>query len=368
MFQISRRRFLGGMIAAPVLSAIPFPSAESGTVQPSLARAAHSNGRFFGAAARIDQIDAEPALRAAMLRDCACLTPEIHLKWDSLEPAPGQHDFAPADGLADFAKANGLKLRGHTLLWEQSTPDWARRAIARDKDWSLIERHFGTVMPRYRSRIDEWDVVNEPIDSEHGRGGLRRNSFFRAFGPDYIRRALDEAHRHAPGALLMINDYGFDYDNPVEEDRRRLMLRLAERLKREGAPLGGIGVQAHLDLSKGPFKPRIVRDFLRDLAGLDLRIVITELDVKEQDLTAPIEVRDARVAAEVGAYVETALAEPAVKGIVTWGLSDRHSWLQDQVEQPSSLKGPARLNRGLPYDSKLEPKAMYWTLREALLT
>lgn len=355
------------MAAVPVVAALTPASTGSAIVQPSLARAAGGQGRYFGAAVRIDQIADDAELRRVVLRDCSSVTPEIHLKWDSLEPAPGRHHFAPMDGLADFARSHGLGLRGHTLLWDQSTPSWAKADLRANRDWGLIERHFESVLGRYADRIDEWDVINEPIDSEKGSNGLRRNAFMKAFGPDYIARAMHEARRHAPAARLMINDYGFDYANHVEEDRRRLLLRLAERLKRDGVPLDGIGIQAHLDLAKGPVAPRIVADFLREIADLGLDIVITELDVKEDDLRASVAERDARVAAEARAYLEVALAEPAVKGVVTWGLNDRHSWLQDQsagLPHPSAAEA---LNRGLPYDAGGKAKPMYWSIHEAFL-
>ena len=55
-----------------------------------------------GAAVRIDQIEADPRLAEAVLRDCASLTPEIDMKWDALQPAPGEWRTAAADGLVAF--------------------------------------------------------------------------------------------------------------------------------------------------------------------------------------------------------------------------------------------------------------------------
>ncbi len=333
-------------------------------VDEPLRRAAARASRYFGSAARIDQIDQDPRLREALLADCAALTPEIHLKWNAVEPAAGRYDFAPADGLVAFAARHGIAVRGHTLLWEQSTPAWARETIATDRDWRIVQHWFATVMPRYQHAIRQWDVVNEPIDTEHGERDLRRTTFHRAFGADYVPRALNEARLLAPDAALFINDYGFDYDNPVEEDRRRALLRLVERLKKSGTPLDGIGIQAHLDLSKGPINQTRIARFLGEIAAMELDIVITELDVKEHDLSARLDLRDRRVAAEVGAYLAVALDQPAVKGVVTWGLSDRHSWLQDPARREET---PAALNRGLPYDAVLDRKPMYWTIRDAFL-
>jgi endo-1,4-beta-xylanase len=92
-------------------------------------------------------------------------------------------------------------------------------------------------------------------------------------------------------------------------------------------PLHSVGIQAHLDLAKSPFSQEVFAAFLNDIANLELAIVISELDVKEYDYTLPPDERDWRVAAEVKNYLDVALAEPAVKGLINWGLSDRRSWL-----------------------------------------
>lgn len=328
-------------------------------------RTTGSPQRYFGAAARIDQISSEPGLAELFLRQCTCITPEIHLKWDALEWEEGRFSFEPADDLVRFAVKHGMSVRGHTLLWDQSTPRWAKKRLKRERDWSLIKRHFDIVLGRYADHVSEWDVINEPVGDDGSDGGFRRNTFFEAFGPSYVERALRTARERAPRARLAINDYGFDYDNPVEEKRRTNFLKMIETLRRADVPIDSVGVQAHLDLSKGPLNQRIVENFLNDLAGLGLDIAITELDVKERDLRAPIPVRDARVAAEVQSYLEVALAQPAVRGVITWGLSDRHSWLQDQMPggRPKKLE---KLNRGLPFDAELRPKPLHGAILAAL--
>ena len=65
------------------------------------------------------------------------------------------------------------------------------------------------------------------------------------------------------------------------------------------------------------------------------------------------------------AYLDIALEQASVTGVTTWGLSDRHSWLQKQPVRPTA--SPAGLNRGLPYDGALTPKPVYWTIQQAML-
>jgi endo-1,4-beta-xylanase len=335
----------------------------------SLTLAASEKGRFFGAAVRIDQINSEPLLREAVLRDCSWVTPEIHLNWDAIEWNKGELAFGPVDDLLAFATRHGLKVHGHTLLWDQSTPKWAKESMLIG-DWKPIHRHFSSVISRYQGQIDQWNVVNEPIDVTHRQDGLRANTFLRSFGPNYIQRAFEEARTFAPNARLLINDYGFDYDNSEENRRRYMFLRLLERLKKVGVPLDAVGIQAHLDLSKGPLKEKIISKFLDDVAGFGLDIVISELDVKECDFAASLAERDKRVALETKRYLDVALSNSATRGVITWGLSDKHSWLQTEAStsRKAFTADDPSLNRGLPYDAALEKKAMYRALQSAFTT
>lgn len=312
-------------------------------------------GRYFGAAVRFDQIAGNERLRDAVLRDCSSITPEIHMKWDALRPSPDRWTPGPADDLIAFARQNGLKVRGHALIWEQSTPAWAKAAIA-GADWAVVRQHFEGVIGRFGDDILEWDVVNEPIDAH----GLRETTFFKAYGPDYVARALTTARELAPRAKLVINDYSFEYDNPVEDARRASFLRLLRELRRADVPLDGVGLQAHLDLGKGALRRETLAPFLTAIADLGLEISVTELDVREHDLSLSLAERDRRVAEEVSRYLDIVMDQPAVTGVTTWGLSDSHSWLQ-----PSGARG-ANLNRGLPYDAALAPKPMREALRSRL--
>lgn len=356
---LARRRVLAGLAAAPLIGATLMGySPASAQADGALKVAAARGNRFFGSAARIDRIASDPRLRRAILRDCAYLTPEVDLKWGALEPRRGELFMQPADDLADFGRCHGIRLRGHTLLWHKSVPGWAVEQLTVQPDWEIIRRYFASVIPRFGDTIEQWDVVNEPIETGFRMDGLRPDIFLQAFGADYIARALHEARLFAPQAQLMINEFGLDYDIPVERDRRYLLLRLLEKLKRSGAPLDGLGVQGHLDLAKGPFDEKLFADFLRQVAALGLRIVITELDVKEADPHLPRATRERRVAEMTRRYLDVALAQPAVVGLTCWGLSDRYSWLQEER--------PGVPNRGLPYDQDFIATPMHAAIYDAL--
>lgn len=310
--------------------------------------AASARGLYFGAAVQSATLG-DGRLRSSVERDCSVITPEWAMKWDSLAPGP-TYNFAEMDRVASFAARQGLGMRGHTLLWHKSVPRWAEAAMATRRDWSLIEDHFGKVIGRYGGQVREWDVVNEPVEPDHGGSGLRQNQFYKAFGPDYIERALVTARSKSGRARLLINEYGLEYSSNYEGQRRLTLLRLLEQLVSRGAPIDAVGLQAHLDLRKGNVYRDGIYGLLRDIRGMGLKVVITELDVAEANTGLPVERRDMLVADETRRYLDIVLQFNNVLGINTWGLSDGHSWLRTQRSAS---------NRGLPYDRDWQAKPMH---------
>jgi endo-1,4-beta-xylanase len=368
--KFNRRRVLASA-AATITSLAPMGSPAAGPTV-GLASLAAERGLYFGTAVQMEQLQGESDLREAVLRECSNLTPEVVLNWASLEPARGQLNLAPLDDLATFTLNRGKKLQGHNLLWHRTVPDWGADMLRGERNWRLIDLYFASIIPRYAEVISRWNVVNEPMDVGQRSDGLRNNVFLEVFGPDYIRRALEAARAFAPHAQLYINEYSLEYDFPIEAERRRLFLNLVEGLKKADAPLDGVGLQSHLDLAKGSISTSAVSAFVTELRQLGLAVAVTELDVKEVSYTAPREVRDALVGDAVRRYLDVVLADPSVVGVTTWGLTDRHSWLDitpaDYARFPgawASGDGPG-VNRGLPFDTSMQPKPMYLALEQAI--
>jgi len=78
-------------------------------------------------------------------------------------------------------------------------------------------------------------------------------------------------------------------------------------------------------------------------------------------LSLPLPERDRLVAGEVSRYLDVVLDEPAVEGVVAWGLSDRYSWLS-----PAKLTSTGARNRGLPFDQSLDAKPLRGAIVAAL--
>lgn len=358
--QLSRRDMFAGLAAIAMASALAGQAHAAGLVRRAPTVVPR---RKFGSAVLPAQLMAGTPLEPSIRRSCELLVPEYHGQWSAVEWIRGDPYHGNYDAIVDYARATGKQVRGHSLLWQQMTPDWAIRELADKRDWATIERHFATLLPRYRGRIEEWIVVNEMIDTESGDRDLRRNSFQQAFGNDYVARAMEIARALDPGAKLMINDYSLAQDNPVDAARRTAMLRLIEDLRKRGAPIDSVGIQGHIELAKGPIAQQALAAFMAELAGMGVEIGITELDVLEADRNISVEQRDREVAEAVERLLEVACDQPAVKSIVTWGLSDRDSWLQDRESETKTAQAGSPvdclgLNRGLPYDGQMRAKPM----------
>ncbi|PSB49855.1 glycosyl hydrolase family 10 [Cyanosarcina cf. burmensis CCALA 770] len=320
---------------------------------------------IYGAAIQYSQLLSDRELANQVKCECKMLVPEWELKWftgkQSLRPSPGRFDFGRADWMANFAKAHGLLFRGHTLVWHEALPPWFQNTVNSQNAEQFLEEHIKTVVRHYAGKIHSWDVVNEAINPSDGRSdGLRKTPWLKFLGSDYVELAFRFAAEADPQALLVYNDFGLDYDTPENEAKRNAVLKLLERLKSKSTPIHALGMQAHLQGDKTQFNSKKLKNFLRNVAALDLKILITEMDVADKNLPVDIKVRDRIVAATYEDYLSVVLDEPAVIAVLTWGLSDRYTWLSEF--QPR--RDGARV-RPLPLDANFKRKLAWNAIARA---
>ncbi|NKE48201.1 endo-1,4-beta-xylanase [Roseomonas frigidaquae] len=326
------------------------------------ARAA-AKGLAFGAATSTRQM-AEPDLMAAFLADCGLLVAEYEMKWAELEPQPGNRRTRRADQLFDFARRNGMAVRGHTLLWHESEPRWLSDLSARGTAAAMAQHVDATVLC-WRGQVTTWDVVNEAVAPEDGRPDfLRRTWLLNRIGPDYLPQAFHIARAADPNARLAYNDFGCEHATAWSRRRRLGVLGLLRGLRQAGAPVQVLGMQAHLQAGQ-PFEASEWRAFLADVAALGLTIEVTELDVNCRALPAAAGPRDAAAADLVRRFLDATLEEPAVRAVVTWGLTDRHSWIREGRLPEHRRRDTARA-RPLPYDDAMRRKPIWAAIAAAL--
>lgn len=327
-----------------------------------LATHAARTGRFYGAAINNRALRQDPDFMAHVPAECAMVVGEGGFKWWDLRPAPDRFDYTLSDRLVGYAEAHRLRVRGHTLLWHEANPAWLARTLAPGNAEALLTEHVRNVAGRYRGRLAHWDVVNEVIEPrDHRPDGLRDSLWLRALGPRYIDLAFRLCAETDPFALRVLNDYGMEYaSDDNHEPRRRAMLRLLAALKARGVPVQALGIQAHLDAAEKRLDQKRLARFLDDVAALGLAILVTEFDVNDRSLPADITTRDAGVAAHARAYLDVVLANRAVIGVLSWGLSDRYSSIGHAYPRHDGAQP-----RPLPLDAELRRKPLWSAMAAA---
>lgn len=368
---MKRRAFIAGAAAAcsvPLAtSAVPYIPPQPDTGGPGLDARARRSGRRFGCAIKSGQLAKDPAFTGAVLREAGTIVQEYELKRHVTQPRPGRYDFSGNDKLVDFAQKHGLAARGHTLVWYSNNPPWLAAALpgarGRARD-TLLTGYIETAMRRYAGRIGEWDVVNEPVEPNQGRAdGMRaQNIWGQAFGENYIDLAFHSARAADPRARLFLTDFGLEHASRRCEARRTAILKLLDRALSRRVPIDALGIQGHLKPFREPFDERTFARFLDEVRGMGLGIAITEMDIADRGGPQALEPRDAQVAAVGKAFLDVALANPATSSVLTWGLSDRYSWLSTYPEYRWPDGKPSR---GLPLDSDLRRKRLWASMAAA---
>jgi endo-1,4-beta-xylanase len=350
---LDRRAFLAGV----ALAAIPRPL--SAQVPKSLRDHAAAKGLVFGCAVNSRNLRDDRAFGEAVAREAAVITPDYEMKWGFTEPARGRFRYENADYLLEFGKANRIGVRGHTPIWYRNMPDWAKAALADGNAASLLEARIEGPLSRYRGRIADWDIVNEPLEPDHGRPDfLRRSPWLDALGPSYIDEAFRLARRVDAKAVLTVNEYGLDFDNAYSRNRRRAVLHMLEGFRKRDVPVDALGIQGHLIAGGPSLGEKAIRSFLAEVAAMKYRIKITELDIRDTPLPSDVKTRDRAVADLGRRYLDVVLDERAVTGVVTWGLSDKYTWLNAFDMFPRQARADRLTNRALPLDEDMRPKLL----------
>jgi endo-1,4-beta-xylanase len=364
----SRRRLLAAGLAAFGAGAAGLRSAFVRAEALPLRKLAAEKGLIYGTTIAATQITGDRPFVELVRREAGLVVAENEMKWQVMNRgAPGEDDYGPADTIANFASANELVLRGHNLLWYHRTPNWYFDLTDRLQQERAIIDHIRQLAGRYRGKIHSWDVVNEPIEPKDGRpDGLRSAVFLETLGPQYLDLAYHTARDADRKARLVVNEYDVELDAPEQEARRTALLHLLERMRRSGTPVDAVGIQAHLTAAGGPpFAAPILRKFLAEIANLGLTIQITELDVTDERVPADVTLRDRLVADTYHRFLDAALDEAAVKMVVTWGLSDRHSWIVRRETYQAKWRTDDAASRPLPFDADLEPKPAFDAIARA---
>ncbi len=249
----------------------------------SLRKHAAAKGLFYGAASFKRILSSDTEFAKKFIEECSILVPEWELKWKALRPTATGFNFDTFDWLLNFAEKNKMLFRGHNLVWHEDLPTWFNSTVNKQNAEQFLLNHIKTVVSRHAGKVHSWDVVNEPMAVwDKNPDGLRSSSpWYKLLGPNYIDIAFHAAAEADPNTMLVLNQNHVEQERPGDDETRKAVLRLLERMKSSGTPIHALGIEAHLGGKDVGFNKSKFRAFLSDVAGLDLKIIITELDVTE---------------------------------------------------------------------------------------
>ncbi|MBD2251357.1 endo-1,4-beta-xylanase [Nostoc parmelioides] len=319
-----------------------------------LRQLAAAKGKRYGAAVDSEALKKYPEYAKLIARECSIVTPNGELKWNATEPQPGYFTFEAADAIANFCQKNNLKMHGHTLFWNMARPDW----LPYPPTLPMIERHFNGVMGHYRNSqvLISWDIANEIIAYNEDEAKASTYGLHKGVKPELIRDVFLIAASVDSSKKFYLNDFSIEGDTW----RSRYFLKMIEYLKNNGAKIDGAGIQSHMWFSTNyPFDEKGFVGVLKRLKELEVKPVITELDIIiDTPLPDTIEKLDQMVADSYKRYLDLCFAN-GVDTIITWGITDRYSWIRHPDWMPQKFRGNPSYHkflRPLPYDENLKPK------------
>ncbi len=287
-------------------------------VPGAVVRVEQQRGKFqFGSALQMARIVNDSAdnriYRQKVLELFNAASTENDLKWP---PWDGQWGagYAQTQTLAGLAwlKNHGLHVRGHVLVW----PGWKNlptsiQALQGTAQQAEIPArtlaHIADIVGATRDWVDEWDVLNEPY-ANHDLMDL--------FGPAIQGDWFKAARAAHPTARLFLNDYS-NHDAGLDAGHVANFEATARYLQVQGAPLGGLGLQAHIGGSPSP--PANVIAVLDRYATLGLPVRFTEFDINTDDEELQADyTRD---------FLTLAFSHPSVVGVQLWGFWEKAHWI-----------------------------------------
>jgi endo-1,4-beta-xylanase len=316
----------------------------------SLRQLAEARGLYIGAAVEVNALQ-DQDYSGLLAREFNLVVPETAMTFRSTQPGRDRYNFSQGDELVAFAREHGMAVRGQVLVWDHQLPDWLVQGDFSRAEWKqLLRDHIQTKVGHYRGELIAWDVVNEAIDDN---GLLRDTIWMQNIGPEYIALAFRWAREADPEALLFYNDHLGEGLNR----KSQAIYALVSGLLRASVPIDGVGMQMHTWL-EGPPEPEALAANMQRLADLGLLVQITEMDVRTQYHSISEEEKLDLQAKMYRQVLETCLAADNCNAFITWGVTDRYSWIPGYTGSP---------DMPLLFDREGRPKPAYEAVRQALM-
>ena len=278
---------------------------------------------------------------------------ENEMKFDATEGAENAFSYTKGDKMVEYAQANGMRVRGHALAWHSQVPGWVNSYSGqKDKLLAVLKNHIENVVGHWKGKVAEWDVVNEAVNDDYNANWRSNGSvWYEGIGAEFLDSAFVWAHAADPDAELCYNDYSIEW-GLREGSKASFVVEQVKRWKENNIPITCVGTQTHIEISHET-TPQNVRALAKALAELGVTLNITELDIgfpkgSASSLTQSDYEKQGHLYRQ---FMDVFLEEPNMGEFVIWGLTDAHSWLDDQQGKTQGLLWDKQYNPKPAFDS-----------------
>lgn len=146
---------IGGLV--PLATATPAPEGSSHPTVPL-------SQEVFGYGIAVHGVVGDPNYTAEVVKSLGLGWLKQQVRWDLVEPSPGQYQWGPYDAIVDAANQRGLRV----MLSVVRAPEWSHPGYrdnnpegAPPDDLALFADFLGRLVDRYRGRIHAIEVWNE---------------------------------------------------------------------------------------------------------------------------------------------------------------------------------------------------------------
>ncbi len=247
--------------------------------------------------------------------------------WGGFEYTQGKPEYARLEAMAQYCKGHGITPKGHPLVWHIVWPGWAPKDP--DSAIPLLQARVTDLIPRYKSTIHYWDVLNEANSAASFSPANGESEWIKRDGPaPVVGTALGWARAAGQGIpeTFLYNDY----------DTGEANVALLTALQKDDRLPDAIGIQSHMH--GGTWSEEKIWSVCQSFAQFGKPVHFTETTVisgpqRVYSMTDPnpgwesTPEDEAKQAAYVSRFYTILFSHPSLRAITWWDFSDKYAWL-----------------------------------------
>ncbi len=206
--------------------------------------------------------------------------------------------------------SRGKRTRGHAILWdgESLMPFNRTNQMTYQEIYKNYIDYTRAISHTFAGKLDQWDVVNEAYASNDIRTKYNTTRLY--------TDVFKEVKKIDPFVKIYINETGMEgRPHKGYNDMVPSYLNLVKQMKTEGAPIEGIGIQAHCT---NYYYPQGFYHQIDECAQVVDEVAITEYDLYNGDTEfAPNHLEDTFLAL---------FSHPKGSAFIVWNIEDSMHW------------------------------------------